>query len=367
LTRARPQNFKRGRSSRLLCGIGLLVTLACTIPQARRDFDVRLDHAEHLLNTDRFDEAAEAYASLRALAPTGVDERYVIYNQGLVEERRGELDAAIGFYLDLFANHEIYAEDDEYTPRGIYRLGRIYYDDLGETGEGLELWSHVVHHYPDVDGPAHRSLDLILVHYERVDDPSLHDDFVEWLIESFAVLEHTRMGDNMLYWLAHWNRHYLAQPDVAEELFVRMRSDFFESSLRDEAEWQLIEMYHATGRYKRELTLLHEMRRARADTLILGPDATTSMELAAFRMGTVYLEDLEDPRGAIREWRDFLSVWSLSLERDDEMYGIVRATVALGDRGAVVAAVREFIDGYPESRWLDEVEDIAAEWGAESS
>jgi hypothetical protein len=356
-----PASLRRPRVARLGAALFLVaIATACTLSAQRIDWEEGLARAEHLLNTDEYAAADEAYAALQGWAPTGSDERYVTLMRGMVAERQGDLDGAVAQYLSLLEHHGEFAESDEYTPRGIYRLGRIYYWELDDREQGLRFFDTVLRYYPDVDGPAHRALDAIIYHFEESGEDAAAVDYFAARQETLAQ---TRMGDNMLYWRAYWYAHHVGAPDVAVPLFEALRADYSDSSLRDDAEWQLVHIYHEAGEFEREVELLHEMRRQRAEALIFGPEATGSMEQAAVRMGTVLLEDIGDPARAIVEWRDFLDVWSLSLERDDVMYGIVRATAQLGDRAALRQVADEFRRDYPESRYLDEVEALAGGGG----
>ena len=343
----------------LKSGLLFSLILACATPQSRRDWERSLAAAEHLLNTDQHELAATAYAGLLQDAPRETDARYVRYCQGLVEERLGHWEQAIEHYVQLFEHAELFDDEDEYSARAMYRLGRVYYDDLGDEQEGLAFWKLLLRTYPQMDGPAHRALDAIIVHFEQNES---REEAVAYFAQEFPRLEHTRMGDNILYWLGYWHRHYLGDDETALQIFLRLHTQYFDfSGLRDQGDWEIIHIYHERGWYKRELGFLADLRNERQTVFLFGPEVSSSMEQASFRIGQVYLEDLSDPESAIREWRTFLDTWERSLERDDAMYGIVRATMQTGDELRIRETIEEFRQDFTESRWLDEVEAFASE------
>lgn len=343
----------------LTCLLIWWIAAGCARPQAVRDWEVDLRTAEQHLNYDRHDQADAAYRALLATAPTAKDARYARYMLGVVAEHDDRPGDAYDHYLAVFEEWSRYGSDDEYAARAIYRLGWIYYDTLHDRREAVALWQVLVRNLPDMDGPAHRAIDALTYHYETTGS---HEQAVQFFTQAFTELEDTRLGDNMLYWLAYWLRHHTGDVEQAEALFWRLREQYYDwSGLRDQGEWQLVDILHEQGRFGEELALLHEMRREFSAEILFGPYANGSMEQAAIRMGYVYRDDLGDPVSAIREWRDFLSIWRLSLERDNVMYSIVEATVQLGQRDAIAEVTEEFILGYPESRFQDEVAAIRAE------
>jgi len=339
--------------------VGLALLLSCTTPRARRDWEIDLDHAEHLFNSDQFDEATQAYIGLLDNPPSGSDRRYVIYNLGRIAEQSGQFDEANEYYLSLIDDHLIYDEVDEYTARGLYRIGIIHYDHFHQYDEALRIWQELVRMYPDASGPAHRALDAVIVHYQTND---IIDEAIAYFSTEFRRLEQTPMGDNMLYWWAYWYRHYVGDSDTAFELFSRLRSQYYGiSGVREEGEWEMVNIYHERGDHHREAQLLDAMRNEREFAFLFGPHASTSMENAGYQLGIVFLDHLSNPQQAIIEWRTFLETWIYSLQRDDAMYGIVRATEQLGDHQRLYEVVTEFREVYFESRWLDEVEALYAE------
>jgi tetratricopeptide (TPR) repeat protein len=332
---------------------------ACATPEAERRWEYDRAAADRLADDERWEEALVQYDTLFRHAPSETDARYITYRIGLIEEHRGNNDRAIAVYTDLLVHHQLFDDDDEYTARGLYRLGQLLYYEMGDRDEGLRIWRHVVHYFPAIDGPAHRALDGILLHFERNE---LHEEAVVFFATEFEALEHTRMGDNMLYWLGFWLRHHLDEEERALEIFLRVREQYYDySGLRDEAEWQIVEILHGRGEFQEEIALLDEIRLERDEGIFLGPYATTSMEEAAYRIGIVLLEDLNDPEGAIDAFQVFLDRWRLSLRRDDAAYGIVRATAIRSPPEQADQVARDFLRDYSDSRYTDEVETILAQ------
>ena len=339
--------------------VSLAILVSCTTPRARRDWEIDLDNAEHLFNSDQYEEATQAYMALLDNPPTGSDRRYVVYNLGRIAEQSGQFEEANRYYLSLIDDHQIYDEVDEYTARGLYRIGIIHYDHLHQYDEAVRIWQELVRMYPDASGPAHRALDAVIVHYQSNE---ITDEAIAYFSTEFSQLEQTPMGDNMLYWLGYWYRHYLDDSDTAFELFSRLRTQYYGiSGVREEGEWEMVAIHHERGDHHREAQLLDAMRNERHWVFMFGPHASTSMENAGFQLGIVHMEHLSDPQQAIVVWRTFLDTWVYSLQRDDAMYGIVRATHQIGDEQRFYEAVTEFREVYFESRWLDEVEALHAE------
>jgi hypothetical protein len=338
-----------------------LVVGACAPGQRVWDWRWDVAEADRLADDRRYEEAWERYAELRARAPDALEARYLTYRMGWVEEKRGRYREAVEHYLALLEHHAIYASVEDYTARGLFRTGLILYDHLGERAEGLKMWRLVIRYFPDAEGPAWRALDSVRSHFERSGD---HAEAVRFFAAEYAALHATRMGDNLLYWLAHWYRHHLGDAERALELFTLLRERYWESSLRDQGDWQIVEILHARGEYERELRFLHELAAERERSLILGPHVNATMENAAFRAGTLRLEQLDDPWGAMAEWERFLSSWRVSLLRDDAAKGIVDAAVAIGDPALVREKAAWFLEEFEESRHVPAVEAVLVRFGA---
>ncbi|MBN1947297.1 MAG: tetratricopeptide repeat protein [Bradymonadales bacterium] len=334
------------------CVVGFLA--GCAATQAERQWRVEIDRADQLADARRYEEALEAYQSLVEQAPGPLERRYLIYRLGYIEERREHFPAAIAHYTRLLDDWQLFAQEDEYTPRGLFRLGLILYDHLGQQEQALKVWRQVIAFYPNVDGPAHRALDAILVHYEQ---NGLPEQAVRFLADSYPPLSQTRLADNLLYWLGYWYRHHLGDLEQAFELFRRVRTEFFDtSSLRDDAEWEMVEILHEWGNYGQELTLLREMAREREFNLFFGSDATTSMEKAAFRIGIVYQDSLGDYRQAIREFQGFLDGWEFSLYRDDAAFRMIQSAIGMDDLPTAAQMAHRFLEEFDESRHVEEVQ-----------
>jgi hypothetical protein len=334
---------------------------ACAPSQGRWDFRWDVAEADRLADAERYDEALARYAELRERAPDSDEARYLTYRMGYLEEKRGHYEAAVAYYLSLLEHHELHASTDDHTARALLRTGLILYDHLGEMGEGLRMWRHVLHYFPAAEGPAWRALDFVRSHFERTGD---HEQAVRFFAAEYAALHDTRMGDNLLYWLAYWYRHHLDDPERALELFVALRTRYRESSLRDQGDWEIVELLHERGEYERELRFLRELAAEFEPSLILGPHVTATMENAAFRAGTVRLEQLDDPWGAIEEWEAFLDTWTVSLQRDDAAKGIVDAAVAIGEPALVREKAQWFLREFEESRHVAAVSRLLEQWGA---
>ncbi|MCA9565185.1 MAG: tetratricopeptide repeat protein, partial [Myxococcales bacterium] len=203
----------------ILLTSAVVLSSACTTPQVVRDWEAGLSQAERLVDDDEYGAALAEFESLERDAPDGSDRRYVIYQQAYMHERMDHFDAAISDYMRLLNEHERFDEYDEYTARGIYRLGVLLYWELGDTEQGVECWKHVVDYFPDVDGPAHRALDGLIVHWEEDGAP----EALEFFESRATELAATRMGDNMLYWAGYWYMTYQSNDDAALERFQTLR------------------------------------------------------------------------------------------------------------------------------------------------
>jgi len=276
-----------------------------------------------------------------------------------MKERLGEWDAAMSQYVGLADDRSVIAAEDDHTAQALFRLGAILYDQLQRQEEALDIWKLVVAYYPDCDGPARRALDGLVVHWER---HGLHGEAVHYFEESYRSLAATRMGDNLLYWLGYWYRQHLGDEGRAYSVFGQLRDLYYDiSSLRDDAEWQMVELLHGWGEYKREIDLLRAIADERDANFLFGSNATTSMENAAFRIGVVMQADVGDLRGAIGEFQQFLDGWQLSLYRDDAAYHILQLTLALGDFEEASRLAGRFLLDYPESRHCEEALQMAGE------
>lgn len=341
----------------LLVGVGYFS--GCAGSASDRVWYAELQQADRLVDDRLYEEALGAYDLLFATAPTEHYVRYITYRRGFVEEQRDNFDAAIRQYGLLLEDAPAFAEDDEFTPRGLFRMGLILYDELGRIEEAVEIWKLVIHYYPNMEGQPHRALDAIVVHFENT---GAHEEAVEYFSTEFPHLEQTRMGDNMLYWLGYWYRHHLGDSEAAYKVFEMLRNLYFQTGgVREEGEWEMVEILHEWGEYHLELNLLDSMRSGRTESLIFATMVTEIQEDAGYRMGFVRFENLNDPEGAIQNFREFIDTWIRSLRRDNAGYQICLITASIGDSARTRRECEAFIVEYPESRFVDEVEALLAD------
>ena len=99
--------------------IGVVVWLAvlcsaCTAPESERKWHLDLNEADRLVDNQQYDAAIAAYQELFLQAPDELQQRYITYRLGLIEERRENWGAAVELYTQLLEHHRAYIDEDEY-------------------------------------------------------------------------------------------------------------------------------------------------------------------------------------------------------------------------------------------------------------
>jgi TolA-binding protein len=131
---------------------------------------------------DRVDAAAQAFGSLKPGQPFYLQARYFL---GVVQVRKGELEAALAVFDDLVRQPVKSAKDAGVVELAHLARGRLLHD-LGREAEALDAFQAIEHTSPEFDDAL---FEICWTYVQRADKAEQQEDRERWLLEAYRTLE----------------------------------------------------------------------------------------------------------------------------------------------------------------------------------
>ncbi len=282
--------------------------------------------------------------------------RYLRFRMALMLERDGQYEAALAEYAEIYENP--YTVWDDYAARALYRTGRVYRDHYDDNDTAMEIFKGVIRGFPDT---AHADDAFIQVRRDY-EDRGDSEGLIEWLSGEYSVLTNTEIADNMLYTLARTLHVEMEQYEDAIEVYRLVMTRFTRSSLADDAVWWTADCYRLLGDREQERRLLSNFVGGREISLIMADYDYQWYSPSFFRLAEMAEED-EDWAEAISVYRGFVRTFPLSLKVDDVHYKIMELQLREGDTQGMRSTYQWFMDEYPDSRFVDDAQELLEQAG----
>jgi tetratricopeptide (TPR) repeat protein len=266
-------------------------------------------------------------------------------------ERAGRTDEAITAYAAI---PDRTGGSPPPSSQGLWRAGRLAYDADRVPEAAGYLW-RLVTEFPD-EAFAGDAVGFILTRTRSVDAKML------WgrLSQLYPRLDHTAVGDNLLWALADLAEHELADPAAARELYDRIPRDHPESGLRDDARWHGARLSRASGDAAGAAERLRGLLATREVSLGAGSYFSVWLDDAQLELGRVLRDDLKDLPAAASAFAELPKDYPRSILVDDALDELATTELARGNQAAACQAARRLLKHDKESRFAPRAKELEA-------
>lgn len=333
--------------------VAALLFGGCGMARSQFDFTRGLVEADRLADEGQLDRAAGAYDKLAWEADRVDLLRYVQFRRALMDERRGNIDAARAAYLRIAASPTSVYDDD--AGEAIYRLALIAREHDKDEVEAASRFEQLLVSYPNTSFAP----DAFEAMIERLRGASSHAEALRYAEAVYRRLSDTEVADDALYRIARIADEDLNDPKQALERYLELTRRYPRSSYTDDAAWRAAECYGRLGNADMEYRTLEAMLDEREVSWIMADYESRYYVPALLRMAEIREKQgrLVDAVTVLHRFRD---TYDLSLKRDDTGYDIVRLLVAAGRRQEAMEMLRELRETYPDSRFTRKAEALLA-------
>jgi len=302
---ARRRGQHRDQQYHLIRGVVAVLflgaTLACATPQS-----INLWH-DHLLDADRaydhgrYQVARDGYRSLLDEAPKPRLARYIRMRLAQIDAHTGHLDRALQALVEL--ENAPNPEGDEWTSQARFQRA-VLLEDIAEDREAaFALYADIVVRYPE-SAAGLRSLAYVLDAFDDNDD---HTGAIEWLSETYPMIETTELADNFLYEMG--KRFEAADsPRMAEEMYMQLRIRFRHGPLFDDATWRLAQIAYDEERYDDALAMAEVIAERHDSSWSFGTYDSVLRDDSILLRAQIY-EETDQIEAAIDEYHRLLAAF----------------------------------------------------------
>lgn len=331
---------------------------ACSLSQSQWQFQRDLLAVDRMADYGEYEEAYEAYGELGERAPANVDLHYLRYRRAYMLEKMERWQDALDAYEEIYRNptHPY----DDYAARSLYRSARIIGGELEQPELGRELLVATVRTFPNTNFAEDALYDL----HRELRDREAWGEVVALVSGLYPELKTTEIADNLVYIAATTLQDELQEYGAARQLYDILITRFQRSSLVDDAIWRTAESYRQEGDIDTEYRLLTDFIEGRELSIILADYDYSYYNPAYMRLAEIH-EERGELREAISMYRRFQTTFPLSLEADDIQFHIIELYNELGDVEKMEEFSRELAREWPESRWVDDAEELVRQAGGQ--
>lgn len=347
----------RMRTLGVIAVLGVMFA-ACALSQSQWQFQRDLLAVDRMADYGEYQDAYDAYGELAERAPANVDLHYLRYRRAYMLEQMERWQEALDSYEEIYRNptHPY----DDYAARSLYRSANIVGEELGDPQLGRELLIATIRTFPNTNFADDALYDL----HRELREREAWGELVALVSGLYPELKTTEIADNLVYIAATTLQDELEDYEAARELYDILITRFQRSSLVDDAIWRTAESYRQQGDIDTEYRLLTEFIEGRELSIILADYDYSYYNPAYMRLAEIH-EDRGELREAIGMYRRFQTTFPLSLEADDIQFHIIELYQELGEVEKMEEFARELAEEWPESRWIDDAEELIREAGGQ--
>ena len=330
----------------LLCLLlALVVTSGCGVTYSQWSFQRELLATDAMADRGEHEKAREGYLELAHKASAQVDLQYLQYRAALMLEQMGRAQEALAEYERMYTRPT--NPYDDYAGRALYRTGVVYKTLLDDEATAREVWASAVLAAPD-SMFAEDALVELRRHALR---SGTELEFIEWMAKKYVQVQDREIADNFVYETSKILHDELGRCDEAMNLYATLIFNFTRSSFVDDAIWRSALCHREMGRIDDEYRVLNDFVTAREHSVLVGDYNYAQYNPAHRRLAQIH-EERGELREAIRQWRRFQRVFTLSLDADDVQYHIITLYEELGEVDQMRRYARELEKNWPESRYV---------------
>lgn len=333
--------------------IAALLVTSCGRDRYIHRWNDRVLEVGKLHDAGELDEAQRRYEELLENAPGHEERRYVLNELARIAERRGDWHTALDRYEQVYSQEY----DDEAGARATYRSAKIVTERLGETERGRRLLRQTVTRYPASVSAEFSVRELA----ERFRDRGEFSRLEQYFDELYVEVEDQPVADNLLFALGMTLEEHADDEAGALAHYRTLYTNYPDGGLSDDALWQAAMIHKRHQRWPQAIELLETLADDVETSWFVGSYNSPWTNDARFELGLIHLLFLDDYDAAIEHFERYLSDFPHSVETDDAAWHIVEAHRLMGDKDGYRRAMEDFIEQYPESRFVRQATQRLAE------
>lgn len=342
-----------------LYGVTMILVLlcaACSSKQHQHVWEERYIVATQAQDQGDFEAAEAHYTQLVKHAPDEERRAAAAFKQATLFEERGEFERALEAYEALYSSEiDPQSEAAEYQARAIYRAARLQQDRFGDEARAEALFIDLLRHHGKWVAAEHALALLERRYVAQMGEEGARDQLSSYLQES----QGTPLYGHILFTLARLSG---SDHERAIAYYDQVLEHEVNASLWDDALWEkgarqvkMRDWDAALATYERLATAFQE------ESWFIGDYTSEHADDARLERGRIYLEELGQPLKAVEEYERFLSDFEYNRSRDDAAWMRLQALKAANASELYEEGVRQFVESYPESRYVRQIPGARAE------
>jgi TolA-binding protein len=307
--------------------------------------------AAGLQDAGDLESAEESYRRLLTDVDAGSrDARYIQTKLAEIAAERGRYQTALKRYRRAWDGHT-----DETAASARFDAARLHARQLDQTDHAVDEWFAIIIHYPNT-ATAERAAERLGRHYAAANHPEAFARRADAIHPDIA----DAMGaDNLLFWVAQSFER--ADPesasshprgDAAREWYRRLLRDHPNSSMADDAHWELARYFAEHQHWQPALQHYRRLAAMYRPSWFVGSYSSPYASRARYRLGEIQLLFTDNYAQAARHFRRYLSDFPTLRFADESAWHLTHIARLTGRGEAYRRRLRRFIDNYPRSRYV---------------
>lgn len=335
-----------------LLSISVFAATACRTTQ--HTWDQRALRAEALHSDRELDRAEKKYRTLLdEVPPASRDARYIHRRLAELELDRDRPETAIEHLRRAWRGH-----DDEVAASAHFRTGEVHDAWLDQVERAESLWFDVLAHYPN-SATAEKTAEVLARRFAKRRRPETFASRAEEIHESIAD---GMAADNLMFWVA---RSYQLAPNsshttAAERWYRRLLRRHPESSMADDAHWELAQVYESRQMWRRAIDHYRSLAEMYRPSWLVGSYSSPYASRSRYRLGLIHLLFTGDYSAATDQFNRYLRDFPTLRYADDSAWHLAHIQRLRRKPDDYRRKLRRFIDDYPQSRYIPRAKSILA-------
>ncbi len=336
--------------------LSFVAATACRTTQ--QTWNQRALRAEALHAERELDRAEEAYRTLLDEAsPESRDARYIHRRLAELELDRDRPETAIEHLERAWRGH-----DDEVAASAHYRTGEVYDAWLDQSDRAESLWFDVLTNYPN-SATAEKTAEVLARRFAKRQRPEAFASRADKIHDAIAD---GMAADNLIFWvarsyqLARNSTDTTAAIPAAEQWYRRLLRRHPDSSMADDAHWELAQIYESQQRWPRATEHYRSLAAMYRPSWLVGSYSSPYASRSRYRLGLIHLLFTGDYSAATEHFNRYLRDFPTLRYADDSAWHLTHIERLRRNPDDYRQKLRRFIDDYPQSRYIPRAKSILA-------
>lgn len=344
------------------CGVVLLfVFSACSAPALPAEYE-RAQAAEL---RGEYEKALDGYTESSKRAKRKQDRLMAGFRAAGVLNAMGRSEEAITAYMEtaeIATAVKNSQQADTLAARSLYRAGCIAYDRLGtgnpeQKSRALKLWWRTMEEHPNAPG-ADEALERVVRHERSVSSSKNMESLVKKLWALFRMHRDTDIADNLLWTLGNIYEKDFKSRKHAVQIFKKLALRQPPGPLTDDACFRTAALHRELGNPLRSLVFYKKILETKKHSWVFRSFTSPYAPKAQLEIGRVRLDDLNEPKRAVRAFRHLAEKFTTSILRDNALWWIALAELRMGNISGARKAHKELARRFPESRFTYQLDPL---------